>query len=151
MNTFRAEDRRKSLALATLFPYLAPALGPIVGGVFSQYISWPWLFWILSMFDAVTVICGVIILRESYKPVLLERRAHRLRTKGLATAATEAGSFRLLLPKLRESLLRPLQISVRRLIIQLTAFSLAIDFSIYVLVLSIYARLFNDQYHEIPT
>ena len=52
---FHQKDRGKSLAIASMFPYLGPALGPIVGGIVSQYVSWPWLFWVMSIFDAVVV------------------------------------------------------------------------------------------------
>ena len=79
---YRAGDRGKSLAISTLAPYLGAAIGPIVGGYVSQDVSWPWLFWVVSIFDAVLVILGFFFIHESYAPVLLARKARRL------TAAT---------------------------------------------------------------
>ncbi|KAH8697387.1 major facilitator superfamily domain-containing protein, partial [Talaromyces proteolyticus] len=149
---YRKEDRGKSLAIATLFPYLGPALGPIVGGLVSQHVSWPWLFWVMSIFDAVVVISGFLIVRESFKPILLQRKEADLRRKGATIATNENDpSEQNLLPKIRASLIRPLRLLLTRPIIQILALIMALGFGIYVLVLSFFARVFIDQYNESAT
>jgi hypothetical protein len=105
-----------------------------------------------SIFDTAVVLLGFVIFCESYAPVLLRHKAIGLLRKGGNAAATVDGNTsREFLPKLRVSLLRPLQLSVRRPIIQVMAFIMALEFGIYVLILSVYATLFIDRYNESPT
>lgn len=158
---FRQKDRGKSLALAAMFPYLGPALGPIVGGLVSQYISWPWLFWVMSIFDAVVVLAGTLIVRETCKAVLLRRKTRHLQTQQqqqqgedgtiLTAIKKESSPDNLLLTRILTSLKRPLRLFFTRPIIQLMALEIGLGFGIYVLVLSFYATVFIDQYHESTT
>ena len=145
---YRKEDRGKSLALATVFPCLGPALRPIVGGLVSQRISWPWLFWELSIVDAVVVVFGSMIIRESYVPVLLQRSTS---PEGDTHPANRGSKLRQLFTKFCTALARPINLSCRRPIVQLMAFIMAVEFGIYILVLSIYATLFIETYNQSPT
>lgn len=148
---YPGKDRGKSLAIASAFPYLGPALGPIVGGLVSQHVSWPWLFWVLSIFSAAIVIAGVFIIRESFKPVLLQRKAISLRKKGSMVAGDVASLPQNLLFKIGISLFRPVRLLASRLVIQLQALLIALAFGTYILVLSFFARVFIDQYNQSAT
>ncbi|KAI1171997.1 MFS general substrate transporter [Nemania sp. FL0916] len=47
---------RGSYVAFTSFPILlAPSLGPVIGGVISQYLGWRWIFWFL------TIVCGFVL------------------------------------------------------------------------------------------
>ena len=76
---FKQEERGSALAVMGMTPFIAPILGPIVGGFISQAKGWRWTFWV------VTIICGafeigfLLLYRESYKVRILERKAVRLR------------------------------------------------------------------------
>ncbi len=148
---FVAKDRGKSQAIAALLPYLGPALGPIVGGLVSQHVRWQWLFWILSLFDAGVVLVGLLVLKESYAPVILQRKADR--AAGHARHAPlpdreRRREFRLLL---QNRLARPVRILVRRPIIQLLTFVLALEFGVYTFVLGSFASLWIDKYGQSET
>lgn len=144
---FTRENRGKSIALATVFPYLGPALGPIVGGVVSQKVSWLWLFWVLSIFDGAVLLVGIMFIRESYMPVLLRR--HQREVNGLKREPF-LSAYPELLRKARTALAVPIQLLFRRPIIILS-FLMGLQFGVYVLWLSVYATLFIDEYHETPT
>ncbi|GAM41495.1 hypothetical protein TCE0_042r14657 [Talaromyces pinophilus] len=149
---FRQEDRGKSLALASMFPYLGPALGPIVGGLVSQYVSWPWLFWVMSIFSSVVFAAGVLFVRETCKPVLLQRKAQRAGNgDGTIAVAKPSSPEERLLSRILVSLQRPIKLLVTRPIIQVLCLINGIGFGIYILVLSFYARVFIDQYHQSAT
>ena len=44
---------------------LGPAIGPLVGGIVSQYLGWRWMFYIQSIMGGVISICNVLFLRET--------------------------------------------------------------------------------------
>jgi MFS family permease len=155
---FPAKDRGKSLALAGLLPYLGPALGPIIGGLAAERLWWPWLFWILSAFDALTLVVGFFIIQESYTPVLLQRKAEAItlqtaqeRAPKRSVTARFSIFYRDLLARIGPAMKRPIRLLTHRPIIQLTAFAMALDFGVYTLVLSTFASLWIDQYHQNET
>lgn len=136
------KDRGKSLAMVTLLPYLGPALGPIVGGLVTQFIHWSWVFWIMSMFNAVVLLSGIVFICESYTPVILRR-------KTIVAASPLAGpEERREMPPITTELMRPLRLLVHRPIIWITALTGTISFSVYTLMLSTYATLWIEKYEQ---
>jgi MFS family permease len=53
--------------------------GPVCGGFLSQAAGWRWIFWVLAIAIGVVSIAAAPIIRETYAPVLLERKTARLR------------------------------------------------------------------------
>ncbi|THH29415.1 hypothetical protein EUX98_g4786 [Antrodiella citrinella] len=75
-----ASTRGKALALYALAPFAGPLLGPIVGGFMTVAgVSWRWVFWLLAIFVGVTLILLVLVLPETYAPVILVRKARQRR------------------------------------------------------------------------
>jgi omega-6 fatty acid desaturase (delta-12 desaturase) len=136
-------ERGRSLAIVTLLPYVGPALGPVIGGLITQYLHWSWIFWIMSLVNSVIVLLGLAFIRESYTPVLLRRKAARQSNTPLnehSTAISKAG--------LGPYLMRPFQILVQRLVIWPISLIAAISFGVYTLMLSSYATLWIDRYDQ---
>ncbi|KAI1209033.1 putative florfenicol exporter [Annulohypoxylon truncatum] len=147
---YHAKDRGKSLAIASFLPYLGPALGPIIGGVVVQYVYWPWLFWIISIFDALIVVIGAMIIKESYTPVLLRRKAAAQSDQSGNPALSPAkwAFWQDFFSRLMTYLQRPVRLLVRRPIIQVVSLVLGLNFGIYTLMLSTFATLWIEQYKE---
>ncbi|KAJ5948873.1 MFS multidrug transporter [Penicillium verhagenii] len=60
-----------------------PTLGPIIGGALtSSYLGWRWTEYLTGIVMMAQVILDTCILEESYAPVLLAYKAHRLRFEG---------------------------------------------------------------------
>jgi MFS family permease len=75
-----ARTRGKALALFTIAPFAGPALGPMVGGFIGvSGASWRWLYWALTMFAGLLTIVIFFTLRETYAPIILMKKAARLR------------------------------------------------------------------------
>ncbi|KAM0820539.1 putative Major facilitator superfamily domain-containing protein [Seiridium cardinale] len=148
---FRAKDRGKSLAVAGFIPYLGPALGPILGGLVAQHLYWGWFFWIMSIFDALVVVIGLFVLKETCT-VVLQRRKQPVFQAGLdfttpARPFTTAYLSSVLTP-IRTALMRPIQLLLFRPLIFFISFNFAINFAMYFLVLSTFATLYIDRYGE---
>ena len=59
-----------------------PNIGPIVGGaITSSYLRWRWTEYLTGIVMMAQLILDVLILDESYAPVLLAYKARRLRQK----------------------------------------------------------------------
>ncbi|KAI5927656.1 major facilitator superfamily domain-containing protein [Camillea tinctor] len=144
---YRAEKRGKSLAIATFLPYLGPALGPIVGGLATQLIHWSWVFWIVSIFNVVVTLLGVAVIKESYTPVLLRRKAI-VPQEASPLTARQWSFWHDIISRLGTNLLRPVQLLVQRPIMQLIALDMALGFGIYTFMLSTFAALWIDRYGQ---
>lgn len=61
--------------------FIGPVAGPIVGGftVMNQSLGWHWTAWFTMIMAAFLGTCAFFIYPESYAPVLLQRRAKKIR------------------------------------------------------------------------
>ncbi|KAG1727551.1 MFS polyamine transporter [Suillus paluster] len=76
---WRPEERGRALALYSLAPMLGAGIGPLTGAWIAERSTWRWVFWSTSIIDAAVQILGVFLLQETYAPLLLERKAERIR------------------------------------------------------------------------
>lgn len=67
---FPVQKRGSAMSLTNMVPILGSAIGPIAGGYITQYLSWRWTFWLMAISSACTSLLMVVILRESYLPVI---------------------------------------------------------------------------------
>jgi MFS family permease len=56
----------------------AAVLGPLLGGFATQYLGWRWANWLVMMFGGLAFIFSCIM-RESYGPAILKKKAARIR------------------------------------------------------------------------
>ncbi|KAH9920854.1 MFS general substrate transporter [Epithele typhae] len=72
--------RGEAMAIFTLAPFAGPTFGPIVSGFMANAgVSWRWVFWVLAMFTGTCLALVIFTLPETYVPILLVKRAQRLR------------------------------------------------------------------------
>ncbi|KAI4231748.1 MAG: hypothetical protein LQ349_005415 [Xanthoria aureola] len=60
-------------------PFIGPPVGPIVAGFINYYTSWRWTFYVLLIWSAAMLAGIIVIIPETYEPVLLRRKAILLR------------------------------------------------------------------------
>ncbi|TKA73636.1 hypothetical protein B0A49_05183 [Cryomyces minteri] len=69
--------RAVATSLFLLAPFAGPTLGPVIGGFAAQHKGWQWTMW-CTLFIAVAAYLVSLGTHETYKKVILQRRARRL-------------------------------------------------------------------------
>lgn len=117
---WRADQRGRAIAVYSLAPLLGPAVGPIAGGFITEKTTWRWTFYATSIADAVIQVTGLFLLRETYPPKLLQRKAQKLRKEtGNAELRTEFDHpERSLANTMKRSLIRPFRLLGTQPIVQ---------------------------------
>lgn len=59
--------------------FVGPEVGPVIGGFINQFTNWRWSFWVLVIWAGLQWILIFFFVPETYAPVLLRRKAQRLR------------------------------------------------------------------------
>lgn len=152
---WRPEERGRSLGLYSLIPLLSVAVGPIVGGLIVGATTWRWIFWATSILQGILVIGSLIVFRETYAPVILEKRAKRLRkTTGQEQyhcTSMKQPSDNSKIGELRRNLTRPWRLLMFHPIIQMQACLSGLEYGVTYIVVATYSSLWTSQYGESVT
>jgi multidrug resistance protein len=144
---FRPEQRAGAIALWGMGPLLGPVLGPVCGGYLVQAKGWPWVFWILAIVGGVFSIGLFIFTSETYHPVILERKAARLR-KETGNPNLRSKLTLDVPPKeiVRRSIVRPLKLLFMSPIVLLMSIYISINYGILYLLFTTITYVFQGQY-----
>ena len=128
-----------------------PIFGPIVSGFSAPSIGWRWAFWIAVIYAGVTFIV-LFFLPETYGPVLLVRRARKLRRQAQSIDAyapreLENNSIDQLL---RKVLTRPLRMLFLEPIVAATCAYQALAYAIFYMSFQAFPIIFMHQYGLSP-
>ncbi|KAJ4485233.1 MFS polyamine transporter [Lentinula aciculospora] len=75
-----AKGRGPATSVFAASVFLGPVLGPLVGGfIADSNLKWNWIFWVMFIFAGVSTLAMIILLPETYAPVLLLQKAKRMR------------------------------------------------------------------------
>jgi MFS family permease len=135
------------MSLWSLGPLLGPVIGPIAGGFLSQAEGWRWIFWVIAIATGVSAIAALFILSESYAPILLERKAKRLRRENgneLLRSKLDKG----LGPKelFSRAIVRPSKLLAMSPICQLLSLYIAILYGMMYLLFTTFTFVFEGTY-----
>ena len=73
-------DRGVSSAGFAGATFVGPVAGPIVGEfITASYLGWRWTAWIVLIVSVFFGILGLLVIPETFAPILLKRKAQRLR------------------------------------------------------------------------
>ncbi|KAJ7680960.1 major facilitator superfamily domain-containing protein [Mycena polygramma] len=76
---FTGDKVATPMAVYTISPFLGPVFGPLLGGLMNQNLYWRWTYRILLIWTGAQMIAIFLFVPESYAPVLLKRKARKLR------------------------------------------------------------------------
>lgn len=146
---FTDAERNTPLALYSLGPTLGPVIAPIIAGWIAQNLKWQWVFWVLSIMNGVIAVFGLIFFRESFSPILLKRKANKLRkqtgNKGLHTVFELSEES--LARKLLKAISRPITMLLTHPIIFGLGLFMAFMYGFMYLMLVTFPALWTDEYN----
>lgn len=151
---FPPEERAGVFGWYLLGPLLGPTLGPLFGGVVVQRLGWRWIFLSLAIMCGINTTSGFLFLRETYKPVLLEKRKQQREKEeedgdGGSSKTTfwyEGQDLRPVSAKLRQSCLRPLRILAQPIVLTMSLYQALIfstTYSLYTNFQDIYGGIYG--------
>lgn len=73
-------DRGVAMVLFSASTFIGPVMGPILGGFITMsHLGWRWTAWITLIMAALFGVIGFFVIPETLAPVLLQRRAKKLK------------------------------------------------------------------------
>lgn len=171
-DTWRPEQRGRSLGIYVIIPMLGAAvgmyldtvlkpycvkkyllmihcqLGPIIGGFIAARTTWRWMFWSTSGFQALATLISMIAFRETYEPKILNARANKKRQETgdnrYHTATGHANATKKWI--LGRALIRPIHLLACHPIIQVSSIIAAFYYGVLYIVLSTFSDMWTKQY-----
>ncbi|ODV82880.1 hypothetical protein CANARDRAFT_204311 [[Candida] arabinofermentans NRRL YB-2248] len=145
---FPTEVRGKAIAYFAAAPYGGPVLGPLVAGFITRYYGkLSLIFWVNFAFSGFMWI-AVSLIPETYAPVILKRKAKRMRAEtGNDKIMTEQEAVGMSLKELIHTcLLRPLQFVIQEPVLDLMCFYVCLIYSLLYAFFFAYPVVFGDLY-----
>ncbi|RAK96483.1 MFS general substrate transporter [Aspergillus ibericus CBS 121593] len=107
---FSHEERGKAQAVYGLGPICGPVLGGVVGGFIAYGTNgWRWMLWVVTIAAGVVTGLAVAFQKETYAPVLLQRRKRALEKANPGTVYWVEGESDAT-KVFRQSIFRPLRL-----------------------------------------
>ena len=135
--------RGRTMALFMAATTFGPCVAPPLSGFIAENISWRWVFGVATIFAVATLPC-VLLLPETYAPVLLSKRAARLRKETgnqniVAQSDLQKRSFKYIVTVV---MARPIRMLLTELIVSSTCLYLALIYAIFYLYFEAYPIIF---------
>ncbi|KAG6368200.1 hypothetical protein INS49_002401 [Diaporthe citri] len=144
----RQEKRGSAMAAFSIGPLLGPIIGPVAGGFLTEAKGWRWIFWVLAMVAGAVTVAMLLLMRETYAPVILQRRTKKLRKETgneLLRSKLDIG----LSPRdhFNRGIIRPLKMLIRSPIVALLAMYIAVVYGYLYLLFTSMTQVFQETYH----
>ena len=143
------QERRGSVvAIYSIGPLLGPIIGPITGGPLASALGWRWVCWILAIEVGSLAITMMIFAKETYAPVLLQRRVERLRKDtGNELLHSKLDSGLSPFAYFKQSIVRPLRLLIFSPLCTVYAFYVAIVYGYLYTIFTSISPIFIKFYH----
>ncbi|KAK6063374.1 transporter [Seiridium cupressi] len=142
------QDRRGGfMAAFVIGPILGPVIGPVAGGFLATAAGWRWVFWLVTIVAGFVSLVFLLLAKETYAPVLLQRKVVRLRREtGNPNIRHEMDKGLSAGDMLKLSIVRPLKLLFLTPIGAISAFYLAVVYGYLYLMFSSITQVFIETY-----
>ncbi|KAL7955510.1 major facilitator superfamily domain-containing protein [Trichoderma compactum] len=76
---FARHELQLPMAVFSIAPFVGPSLGPLLGGFINYFTHWRWTYYVLLIWAGVMWAAIVVLVPETYHPILLRNKARKLR------------------------------------------------------------------------
>ncbi|KAL1957864.1 hypothetical protein VTO42DRAFT_5429 [Malbranchea cinnamomea] len=143
----RQERRGAAMAAWAMGPIFGPIVGPIAGGYLTERMGWRWCFWLLSILAGAVVLNTLIFMRESYHPIILQRKTNRLiKETGNTNLRSRLASDKTPRDLFAASIVRPCKMLLFSPIVLLMSVYTAIVYGYLYLLFTTISGVFMNQY-----
>lgn len=125
-----------------LAPFMGPVLGPVIGGFVAEKEGWKWTMWVNLMF-AGGILLPVLLSPETYKPVLLKKRAKK---RGLKLQKPQISGLEFLKFIMFITLMTPMKMLVVEPIVMVFSIYIAFVFAVLFGFFEAYPIIFRGTY-----
>ena len=63
-------ERGSHIGIMMGFTNAAPCLGPVLGGLIAEHLSWRWIFWLLAILSGVNLLCLLMLFPETSRKLV---------------------------------------------------------------------------------
>ena len=145
---FISEQRGSAMSLIMLAPLTGGAVGPAIAGALTESLGWRSVVWLSALSMSICTLCVFFVLRETYKVVILRRRAAHLReTTGNAELRTPYDGER---DSLLTSVLRPFFVFVNTPSLILVSLFASVTFTYFYIMSTTLPEILGTFYHLSP-
>ncbi|KAJ5937740.1 hypothetical protein N7454_004082 [Penicillium verhagenii] len=146
---YQSDNLGTAAAIYSALPILGPVVGPIIGGFVTQHTTWRWIFYAISIWDAVVQLATCFLLQESYAPLILQRKLERLQQAGDPRELYVTHQYNHTVRQtLQRSVVRPLRLLGTQLLIQTLALYLGFLNGVSYIVETTFPTLWTTKYRE---
>lgn len=143
----RQERRGRAMAVFSIGPLVGPIVGPVAGGFLAAAKGWRWVFWVLAIVAGFVTVVMALFMRETYAPVLLQRKVDRLRREtGNELLRSEMDSGLAPAEFFRLGIVRPMKMLTRSPIMVLFAVYIAVTYGYLYLLFTSITQVFEQTY-----
>ncbi|KAJ4326248.1 hypothetical protein N0V94_000195 [Neodidymelliopsis sp. IMI 364377] len=135
---FLPHQRAKITAVFLMAPFAGPSLGPVVGGFAAQHKGWRWTQWCMIFVTLAVYLLG-LPMKETYKPIILARRAKKL---GLDVKPTGSPGAAAMKRSIVINLFRPIHMLVTEPVVFFLSLYTAFAFGVLFLLFAAFPYIF---------
>lgn len=141
-DVWRPQERAIPMALYATTPFLAPSLGPVIGGYATVAYGWRWTQWCL-LFVTVALLAPAFGMQETYKARILARRAKSI---GINLPGSERSTLEATKVFLTVNLTRPVHMGLTEPIVGLFTLYIALNFAMLYSFFTVFEEIMQDVY-----
>jgi len=147
------KDRGQAMALIGMAYNLGPAISPTAGSYLNAAKGWRWVFYLTGILGGAGTLLSMICMSETYEPVLLRRKAARLREQTgniKLRAKSDAGAAASKLKAFRNAMVMPFTMLFFSRPIFFTSLLTAVGYGYIYILYTTLPNTFLETYHWAP-